>query len=411
MKVRSLLPAAAVLALCFFAGCKKERELYAPATDIYYQTLIPGTSTATIMAGFSGEEITERGICYGFTNNPTISGPHKKGGSGHGNTTIVLDGLQSNTTYFIKSYATNRGGTNYSNLHSFTTLMAPTLSITSVIGLSTNSAQVVIEVNWNLQSPTGTVGVCYSSTQLPDINSDKSLTGLNSGNFFHRTLTGLEQGKTYTLRAFLQRENEVIYSPVLQLTTFNGTVTDIDGNVYNTVKIGTQEWMVENLKTTKFRNGVQINYVTSAAWPTTGLSSYGHYNNSAVNVPTYGRLYNYQAVASANGLAPEGWHVPTMQEWETLLDFAGPNPGEHLCSNSTGWFSPNSDNRFGFSAVGGGYRDAYGYDNYLQSQAYFWTSDFSGGYTMGLSLNWSYQNFQSFYSSNNVGMSVRCIKD
>ncbi len=102
------------------------------------------------------------------------------------------------------------------------------------------------------------------------------------------------------------------------------TVTDIDGNVYRTVKIGTQVWMAENLKTTKYRNGDPIANVTNgASWKALTTGAYCWYNNDAENKVTYGGLYNWFVVADSRKIAPTGWHVPTDAEWTVLTDFLG----------------------------------------------------------------------------------------
>src|SRR5665647_3709784 len=103
----------------------------------------------------------------------------------------------------------------------------------------------------------------------------------------------------------------------------SGTVTDIDGNVYHTVTIGTQVWMVENLKTTKYRNGDPIPNVTdNIAWGALTTGAYCNYNNDTNNSITYGRLYNWYAANNRN-IAPSGWHVPTVAEWTILITYVG----------------------------------------------------------------------------------------
>ena len=130
------------------------------------------------------------------------------------------------------------------------------------------------------------------------------------------------------------------------------TVTDIDGNLYHTVKIGTQIWMVENLKTTKYRNGDPIANVTGDQWDKTISGAYCSYDNSAANVTTYGLLYNWYAVNDPRKIAPEGWHVATYQDWETLAA-----SGQELKESGTvHWISPNNcgPTDSGFKGLPGG---------------------------------------------------------
>ena len=108
---------------------------------------------------------------------------------------------------------------------------------------------------------------------------------------------------------------EVLSSCKKDSNTPNNTVTDIDGNVYNTVTIGTQVWMKENLKVSKYRNGDPIpTNLTDAAWGAATTGAYSIYNNDAANNTTYGKLYNWYAVVDSRNLCPVGWHVPSDAE-------------------------------------------------------------------------------------------------
>jgi uncharacterized protein (TIGR02145 family) len=112
-------------------------------------------------------------------------------------------------------------------------------------------------------------------------------------------------------------------------------VTDIDGNVYQTVTIGAQVWMAENLKVTHYRNGDPIPNVTdTAAWEGLSTGAYCEYDNDINNVATYGRLYNWYAVDDSRGLAPEGWHVPSDDEWKQLEMYLGMSQSE---ADDYGW--------------------------------------------------------------------------
>lgn len=147
-------------------------------------------------------------------------------------------------------------------------------------------------------------------------------------------------------------------------------VTDINGNIYMTVQIGTQCWMRENLKASSYNDGVPIPIVTGDnAWANQTSGARCWYNNdSSAYAAAYGEMYNWYAVNSGK-LCPTGWHVPTDAEWTTLTDFAGGTSvaGNKLKSTRTEpaphprWNSPNNGatNEFGFSALPGGYRDYY----------------------------------------------------
>lgn len=205
-----------------------------------------------------------------------------------------------------------------------------------------------------------------------------------------------------------------------------GTVTDIDGNTYQTVKIGTQTWMVSNLKTTHYNDGTAIPNVTNGLdWYNLGTGAYCYYNNDAANDSVYGKLYNWHAVNTGK-LAPTGWHVPSRTEYETLLDYLTQqnggdfNVGGKLKAVSALWTSPNTgaDNSSNFAALPGGQRNGSGSTSvFIQEglNAWFWQApdDWSNGsvsaHSFGLSNNNAYYNSSSNYKTS--GLSVRCIKD
>ena len=210
---------------------------------------------------------------------------------------------------------------------------------------------------------------------------------------------------------------------------FSGTVTDIDGNIYQTVKIGDQWWMAENLKVTHYRNGDPIpNATDDASWVNLTTGAYCEYDNDIANVATYGRLYNWFVVDDSRNVAPEGWHIPSDAEWKQLemylgmsqaeadnVDWRGTNEGGKLKEVGTShWQSPNegATNESGFSALPGGYRSIGGYFHYIEQGGYFWSST-----TYDADLAW-YRALFSIYSTtyrispnHEYGFSVRLIRD
>lgn len=198
----------------------------------------------------------------------------------------------------------------------------------------------------------------------------------------------------------------------------SGTVTDYDGNVYNTVVIGTQTWMVENLKVTHYRNGEDIPNVTdNTQWAYLTTGAYCNYNNDVSNSTTYGRLYNWYSVNDSRKIAPIGWHVPTDIEWSTLTTYLGGESvagGKMKETGTTHWTSPNTGafNSSGFTALPGGKRYSNGpYDN-LSYHGYWWSDTKSSTYTVWL-RNMGYES-SAVNSSVYViefGLSIRCLLD
>lgn len=202
----------------------------------------------------------------------------------------------------------------------------------------------------------------------------------------------------------------------------NNTITDVDGNVYSTVTIGTQTWMAENLKTTRYRNGDPISNITSDyQWGYLSSGAYCWYENNIANKDIYGALYNGYAVKDSRNIAPQGWHVPTKAEWETLINYLGGESvaGGKLKQKGTAyWDAPNAEatNSSEFNALPGGYcQRGTGIFLYKGANAFFWSSteEFASGYDSGwLMMLWS-QKTQSLvtYAEKTAGYSIRCIKD
>ena len=207
-------------------------------------------------------------------------------------------------------------------------------------------------------------GICYNTSPNPRITNNKVPSGSGPGDFVS-ILSGLAANTTYYVRAYaIYKSNITIYGNQVVFTTLQnyGTVTDFDGNVYNTITIGAQVWTVQNLKTTHYRNGTAIPNVTdNAAWAALSTGAYCNYNNDVANVATYGRLYNWYAATDANNIAPAGWHLPSYNEWQTLINYLGGLDIAGGKAKETGlihWLAPNegADNSSGFTSLPAGSR-------------------------------------------------------
>jgi len=196
----------------------------------------------------------------------------------------------------------------------------------------------------------------------------------------------------------------------------SGFVTDIDGNLYHTIVIGTQEWLVENLKVTHFGNGENIPEVTpDSIWSSLTYGAYCNYGNDPANANIYGRLYNWFALVDSRDIAPIGWHVATDADWQTLVNFLG---GEMIAGGALKdtilWAPPNTGgtNSSGFSALPCGYRyfDG-GYDN-LGYDAHFWSStENTGSLAWGRLVTHDSPQFNRGSGVKQAGFAVRCVKD
>lgn len=213
-----------------------------------------------------------------------------------------------------------------------------------------------------------------------------------------------------------------VTSAVFNTTKTYGTMTDQNGNTYKTITIGTQTWMAENLRVTKYRNGDPIPNVTdNTAWTTLTTGAYCSYGNTANkdDIASYGRLYNWYAASDSRNIAPLGWHVFTDAEWTTLTTYLGGEDvvgGKMKEAGTTHWWtSPNTGatNESGFTALPSSFRDGTnGTFNYLGYVGYWWSSTADGA-TNAWSRCMSYDNARC--DRDNVikqsGIAVRLIKD
>jgi uncharacterized protein (TIGR02145 family) len=278
-------------------------------------------------------------------------------------------------------------------------------------------------------------GICYNTSPNPTIENFKVPSGSGSGSF-NCSITGLTPSTFYYIRAYATKSAGTTYGNQLTFTTLTtpvyGTVTDYDGNEYTTIKIGTQTWMMENLKTTHYSNGDPIPNVTdNLSWlnlmSATEKGAYCNYNNDEGMVATYGRLYNWYAASDPRNLAPVGWHVPLKTDWDKLESYLGAiaissnivGIGRKLKeTGTTHWTSPNpADNISGFTALGGGWRWGSGGFSYFNTLGRFWSSSMAGGWAYFRQLAYNSEDITWMIVAPNpdyyrvLGLSVRCVKD
>jgi uncharacterized protein (TIGR02145 family) len=198
------------------------------------------------------------------------------------------------------------------------------------------------------------------------------------------------------------------------------TVTDIDGNLYHGVTIGTQVWMLENLKVTKYRNGDAIqNASDTADWKYLTTGAYCWYNNDITKKETYGALYNWFTMNDERGLAPTGWHIPTDAEWTTLITYLGGSTvaGAKMKESGTShWsaYNTNGTNSSGFTALPGGLRSDLGAFDGFTNYADFWSATEDAPtpiYGWTREINSMDPNAFRYIATKNCGLSVRCVKD
>jgi len=206
-----------------------------------------------------------------------------------------------------------------------------------------------------------------------------------------------------------------------------GTVKDIDGNEYKTITVGTQTWMAENLRTTRYRNGEPIPNVKDAwDWESSTAGAYCSYENTrdVDSIATYGLLYNGLAVTDARGIAPEGWHVPTDAEWEILIRYLSGGDSTLAAATSGGklkevgtnhWAYPNrfADNSSGFTAVPNGWRETY-QGNFAHkgfSADYWSSSEYFFPLLLARGISTDFGGIGRYQFPRSGGLAVRCLKN
>ncbi len=385
------------------------------------------------VTGDGGAEVTTRGVCWNTSENPTVSNNKTSDGAGTGTFTSSLTQLTPGTKYYVRAYATNEAGTGYGSQQSFNT--GEVLLATVTTADITSPTQTSAVSGGNVTSDGGgnvtARGVCWSTSQNPTVADSKTTDGSGTGSYTSN-ITGLTAGTPYYVRAYSTNGAGTAYGSEKSFTTaeavgvivFNpdltyGTVSDIDGNSYKTIQIGTQTWMAENLKTTKFNDGTQIPTETNNnAWINLATPAYCWYNNDASTYKAvYGALYNWFAVQTGI-LCPTGWHVPDNNEFIAFVTYLGglSEAGGKLKETGTShWLSPNTGatNESGFTALPGGRRYIMnGTFVKMGELGFYWSADEDEVVYGGIGiLHYNSAEIEGDSYSKPNGMSVRCLKD
>ena len=419
--MRPLIVAIAVIIL-FCISCKKEPETPKGSNKIELSsTIIETIKTSYVVVNSSVNlgkygTITDHGFCGGTYISPDLSGSHKSLGvfQNGGSFSSKLTGLLPKTKYYVRSYTKNSYNTVFGMQNEFTTLdiTFPVVQTVSII-YSTDTSSIC---TGNAISDGGGIilarGVCWSTSKDPTISNSHTIDGNGTGPFTS-DIKGLNANTTYYLRAYATNSIGTSYGLQVTLNTpGRHAMLDIDGNIYHTLLIGTQLWMAENLKTTKFKNGDTIPY-----WNNSTSRGYCWYNHDSTYKNTYGALYNYYTSSDSRSICPPGWHIPSVEDWTTLINYLGGDSvagGKLKEAGTTHWNSPNTGatNIVGFTALPGGARDCSNNFINMGSGCGFWTSlEVTGGWVKGIGIQFNSANI-SFGSGFDCNASyIRCIKD
>lgn len=404
------------------------------------------TQTSAISGGIildNGGNITSSGVCWSTLENPTINDNRTSDGSSTGTFSSNLSRLAGNTKYYVRAYASNSAGTSYGNQVSFTTFpVAPILSTKPISSLSATSATTGGNITGDGGSEITEYGIVWGNSVNPVTTDNKiALQGPISG-IYQCNITGLEVNTLYHVRAYAVNSIGISYGADISFTTDPLNVSDADGNIYNVIRIGSQLWMKENLRTTKYQNGDAI---PTTATPLTDVTIEEYpkyqwaYAGNEANVPVNGRLYTWDAATDVRNVCPVGWHLPTDNQWTELTDFLTKNgygfegSGNDIAksmASTNGWQLIGSagdignnlatNNSSGFSAFPSGarvhyyvYGDIVVYFSMLGVSCTWWSST-------ELNAILAYQRIlvasdavvsRSYYGSKKTAASVRCLRN
>jgi uncharacterized protein (TIGR02145 family) len=416
---------------------------HAPLASLTTSEVLLIKETTAVSGGFigndGGSQITEKGICWSTVPDPTINDNKAAGGAGSGAFTLTIADLTPKTTYYVRAYATNSGGTAYGNQVSFTTKQSisestvPVIITTSVTEITVASAVIGSLITSDGGQGIIDKGICWATTPNPTTDNRRTSWGIGTETY-PDIIYGLHPSTSYYVRAYAVNAVGTGYGDELSFTTsaispimFNsdlayGSIEDADGNLYKTIQIGTQIWMAENLRTTKFNDGVSIPNVTDdTEWEKLTTPGYCWYDNDPSSFKdTYGALYNGYTVNTGK-LCPAGWHVPTNNDWNILANYLGIDAGGKLKeAGTTSWVTPNTgaSNISGFTAIPGGSRAPY-YQEYRYSTFSFlgynsslWSAtEYSNDVAYDVWLYSKESDFYLFRTTKIDGKSVRCLKD
>ncbi|MBO6050677.1 MAG: T9SS type A sorting domain-containing protein [Bacteroidales bacterium] len=253
------------------------------------------TAGGTVISD-GGATVFDRGVCYSTASMPTVSENCIHIGQGTGTFSDNITGLNDNTTYYVRAYAMSSAGIAYGNEVSFTTTSTSAITVTTdpVTNIGSHTVTCGGTVIYAGEENIMVRGLCWNTSPNPTANHSHTTDGSGVGHFTSQ-LTSLNQGTTYYVRAYATSVFGTVYGNEVCFTTGvdglpcpgTAAVTDIDNNTYNTVLIGNQCWMKENLRTTRYANGVNIPMGSSSTYSNTDPYRYNPDDN-ANNVPTYG---------------------------------------------------------------------------------------------------------------------------
>jgi len=383
--------------------------------DLSFTTLLnkpDAAFTASLTTITAGQSVQ-------FTDQSTNTPKSWNWDFGDGSTIKIQNPLHTYSTagtYTVSLTVENNSGSdtetksNYINVNPVVIATLTTNTVTSITSTTAVSGgNITNDGGGNITAR----GVCWNTSGNPTITDNKTTNGIGPGSF-SSNLTGLSDGTTYYVRAYATNSAGTAYGDQISFITL---VTDIEGNIYKTVKIGTQVWMAENLKVTKFNDLTNIpNIQDFAEWAIADSPAYCWYNNQSFYKDIYGAIYNWYTVNTGK-LCPVGWHVPYISEWDTLNKYVERDSKKLREPGYNHWTcQEQGTNETGFTALPGGLR--YSSDWYqntngfglINSEIWFWSASIPQGSPQSFFIYCT--GTQSAHNdSYQDGRYIRCIKN
>ena len=352
---------ATTIMLVMLVGCRPD----VPTVTTLRAEMIPGISQSEIIVdgrviSDGGGDIVSYGICLSRHPNPTVQDIRKES-SGEGLKAIftkTFSGLEANMTYYVRAYATNAGGTGYGEVMEVNTTMLPSVKTGPAVDVEDTKATLTATFDSN-NNQTEVWFEVWREGETPQ-RVDIQKTGAQSAMDVTAHVNGLTRGEVYSYTFKAQTAGRVITGETKTFRLYYERVYDYDGNGYWTVKIGNQIWLAENLRTKHFLNGDPIpNVQPDAEWVGMKSPAWCYYNNDPKLGEVYGCLYNNYVGLDPRGLI-EGYHTPSIQEYEILVGYLGGGTiaPRKLKSATDDWYDGRKgDNASGFNALPGGLRE------------------------------------------------------
>lgn len=403
-----------ILIVC--QSCKKD-----PALPSVVTSQISAITNNSVISGGNikddgNAQIIACGLVYGPSANLTIN-DLKTSEIVKITFSSQISNLEAGKNYYLRAYATNEVGTSYGEALPFKTSGAST-SVSTLEATQVEFSSATLNAIVTTDNSQTVISFIYGENED---NLDKTII-VNGVTTYSAsaTISSLNNSTIYYFAIKAVNTYATVIGETKSFKTFEGSVSDIDGNVYKTVKIGDQVWMTENLRVTHYNDGSEIPNVTDGnTWANLTNGAWCDYNNDPTLGKVYGHLYNWLTVDTKK-LSPQGWHVPSYEESIALNSFidAATGSGKLREVGNAHWASPNTGatNETGFTALPNGLRSSdehnggVGNFGFLNAAATFWTStEMQAGFAFDFCLYPEGITFGAIY--NQYGFGIRLIKD